>query len=54
MFMAVQLQFAALLAFAALMLLAALEDLRRLVIPNVLTLSLCILWPLQVSDADAV
>ncbi len=48
MFMAVQLQFAALLAFAALMLLAALEDLRRLVIPNVLTLSLCILWPLYV------
>lgn len=46
MFMAVQLQFAALLAFAALMLLAALEDLRRLVIPNVLTLSLCVLWPL--------
>ncbi len=44
--MAVQLQFAALLAFAALMLLAAIEDLRRLVIPNALTLSLCVLWPL--------
>jgi prepilin peptidase CpaA len=44
--MALQLQFAALIAFAALMLLAAVEDLRRLVIPNALTLSLCVLWPL--------
>jgi len=44
--MALQLQSAALLAFAALMLLAAIEDLRRLVIPNALTLSLCVLWPL--------
>lgn len=41
-----QLQFAALIAFAALMLLAAFEDLRRLMIPNALTLSLCVLWPL--------
>ena len=48
MFMAMQLQFAALLAFAALMILAAVEDLRRLVIPNALTLSLCLLWPLYV------
>lgn len=46
--MALQLQFAALLAFAALMVLAAVEDLRRLVIPNALTLSLCVLWPLHV------
>lgn len=46
--MALQLQFAALIAFAALMVLAALEDLRRLVIPNALTLSLCVLWPLYV------
>jgi prepilin peptidase CpaA len=44
--MALQLQFAALLGFAALMLMAALEDLRRLIIPNALTLSLCVLWPL--------
>jgi prepilin peptidase CpaA len=42
------LQFAAALGFAALMVLAALEDLRRLVIPNALTLSLCVLWPLYV------
>jgi prepilin peptidase CpaA len=51
MFMA--LQFAALLAFAALMLLAALEDLRRLVIPNALTLSLCVLWPLYALAAPS-
>jgi prepilin peptidase CpaA len=44
--MALQLQLAALLGFAALMLIAALEDLRRLIIPNALTLSLCVLWPL--------
>lgn len=44
--MALQLQLAALIAFAALMLLAAIEDLRRLVIPNAVTLSLCVLWPL--------
>jgi len=44
--MAMQLQFAALIGFAALMLLAAFEDLRRLIIPNALTVSLCVLWPL--------
>jgi len=43
--MALQLQSAALLAFAALMLIAAFEDLRRLIIPNALSLSLCVLWP---------
>ena len=46
--MALQLQFAALVGFAALMALAAFEDLRRLIIPNALTLSLCLLWPLYV------
>jgi len=46
--MALQLQIAALLGFAGLMVLAAIEDLRRLVIPNALTLSLCVLWPLYV------
>lgn len=46
MSMLLQLQFAALLGFAGLMVLAAVEDLRRLVIPNALTLSLCVLWPL--------
>jgi prepilin peptidase CpaA len=46
--MALQLQSAALVGFAALMLIAAFEDLRRLLIPNVLTLSVCVLWPLYV------
>jgi len=46
--MLLQLQFAAVLGFAALMVLAAVEDLRRLVIPNALTLSLCVLWPFYV------
>ena len=46
--MAPQLQIAALFCFAALMLIAAFEDLRRLIIPNALTLSLCVLWPLHV------
>jgi prepilin peptidase CpaA len=50
--MASQLQFASLFAFAALMLLAAIEDLRRLVIPNALTLSLCMLWPLYALTAS--
>ena len=46
--MALQLQFAALIGFAALMLIAAFEDLRRLIIPNALTVSLCVLWPFYV------
>jgi prepilin peptidase CpaA len=46
--MALQLQSAALIGFAALMLIAAFEDLRRLIIPNALTLSLCVLWPFYV------
>jgi prepilin peptidase CpaA len=51
--MALQLQFAALLGFGALMTLAAFEDLRRLIIPNALTLSLCLLWPLYVVGAPS-
>jgi prepilin peptidase CpaA len=51
--MALQLQFAALLGFAALMLLAAIEDLRRLIIPNALTLSLCLTWPLYEMTAPS-
>ena len=47
--MALQLQYAALIGFAALMTIAAVEDLRRLVIPNVLPLSLCVLWPLYIA-----
>ena len=46
--MVMQLQLAALLGFAALMLMAGFEDLRRLMIPNALSLSLCVLWPLYV------
>jgi prepilin peptidase CpaA len=46
--MALQLQSAALIGFAALMLIAAFEDLRRLIIPNALTVSLCVLWPFYV------
>jgi prepilin peptidase CpaA len=51
--MALQLQFAALLGFAALMVMAAFEDLRRLIIPNALTLSLCLLWPLYAIAAPS-
>jgi prepilin peptidase CpaA len=47
--MALQLQYAALIGFAALMIIAAFEDLRRLVIPNALPLSLCVLWPLYIA-----
>jgi prepilin peptidase CpaA len=43
--MALQLQYAVLAGFAALMIAAAFEDLRRLVIPNMLSLGLCLLWP---------
>src|SRR5215472_13496906 len=52
--MVLQLQFASLVAFAALMLLAAFEDLRRLMIPNALTLSLCVLWPLYALTSPTV
>ena len=52
--MALQLQFAALMGFAALMLIAAFEDLRRLIIPNALTLSLCVLWPFYILAAPSV
>jgi len=44
--MALHLQYVALIGFAALMLAAAFEDLRRLTIPNLLPLGLCLLWPL--------
>lgn len=51
--MALQLQSAALIGFAALLLLAAFEDLRRLVIPNALTLAMCVLWPLDIAAAPS-
>jgi prepilin peptidase CpaA len=52
--MALQLQSAALIGFAALMIIAAVEDLRRLVIPNVLPLSVCVLWPLYIAPTASV
>jgi prepilin peptidase CpaA len=52
--MALQLQSAALIGFAALMMIAAVEDLRRLVIPNALPLSACVLWPLYIAPAASV
>ena len=36
------------------MLIAAVEDLRRLVIPNVVVLALCVLWPLQLAAAPTI
>jgi prepilin peptidase CpaA len=39
--------------FACLMFAAAIEDLRRLVIPNVLVLALTVLWPLHIVTAPA-
>jgi prepilin peptidase CpaA len=51
--MALQLQLVALFGFAALMLIAAIEDLRRLIIPNVVTLSLCLLWPFSLVAAPS-
>jgi prepilin peptidase CpaA len=47
--MALQLQYVLLLGFAGLMVAAAFEDLRRLIIPNILTLALCLLWPLYIA-----
>jgi prepilin peptidase CpaA len=43
--MALLLHLAALAGFAGLMLVAAIEDFRRFIIPNALTLALCVLWP---------
>jgi len=51
--MAVQLQHLALIGFAGLMLAAAFEDLRRLMIPNVLPLALCLLWPLSLLSSPS-
>jgi prepilin peptidase CpaA len=39
--------------FAGLMMAAAIEDLRRLVIPNTVVLSLCMLWPLHLAAAPS-
>src|SRR5579884_3359817 len=45
------LHLAALAAFAALMVVAAVEDFRRLIIPNPLTLALLVLWPAYIAGA---
>ena len=44
--MLVHAQALALVAFAAVMAAAAFEDFRRLVIPNLLPIALCVLWPI--------
>jgi prepilin peptidase CpaA len=51
--MALQLQYVAFIAFAGLMAIAAFEDLRRLLIPNVLPLALCLLWPMSLLPAPS-
>lgn len=43
-----------LFAFMVLMAAAALEDFRRFIIPNPLTLGLCLLWPLYFAGAPSV
>jgi prepilin peptidase CpaA len=45
------LHLAALAAFAGLMIVAAVEDFRRLIIPNPLTLALLVLWPPYLAGA---
>ena len=40
-----------LVAFTAVMAVAAFEDFRRLVIPNLLTITLCVLWPIHFAAA---
>lgn len=47
------LQAFALAAFAAVMAAAAFEDLRRLVIPNLLPITLCALWPVYFAAAPS-
>lgn len=51
--MMVHAQAFALIAFAAVMAAAAFEDFRRLVIPNLLPLVLCALWPLYFAAAPS-
>lgn len=46
-----QIHLASLAAFAALMIAAAIEDFRRLIIPNALTLALLVLWPPYLAGA---
>ena len=52
--MLLQLHLVPLAAFTGLMAMAALEDLRKLVIPNSVIVSLCVLWPLYLATAPTV
>src|SRR5260370_4578378 len=52
--MAIQLPLVPLAGFAGLMTTAAVEDFRRLLIPNALTLALCVLWPLHLATAPTI
>src|SRR5260370_24293776 len=52
--MAIQLPLVPLAGFAGLMTTAAVEDFRRLMIPNALTLALCVLWPLHLATAPTI
>jgi prepilin peptidase CpaA len=49
--MPVQLHLVPLAGFTGFMLTAGFEDLRRLIIPNRLTLAICLLWPLEMAAA---
>jgi prepilin peptidase CpaA len=51
--MALTLQISALAGFAGLMLAAAIEDLRRLIIPNVLIVALSLIWPFYFAAAPS-
>lgn len=51
--MMVHAQAFALIAFAAVMAAAAFEDFRRLVIPNLLPIALCALWPVYFAAAPS-
>jgi prepilin peptidase CpaA len=51
--MMVHAQALALIAFAAVMAAAAFEDFRRLMIPNLLPIALCALWPLYFAAAPS-
>jgi prepilin peptidase CpaA len=52
--MSFPLHFVPLAGFAGLMVVAAVEDIRRLVIPNVIVLGLCVLWPLQLASSSTI
>ena len=51
--MIVQLHAIALTAFAVVMAAAAFEDFRRLIIPNLLPIMLCVLWPIYFAAAPS-